>query len=137
MLGQVCVPTRVNRPKDLHDENMQINRIKLLYLQSTTRIERGGQYISCSGNSMSKNFTVLEKFGFLFASRITELWKSQCLCRGILKGCSIYLNDMTTTLNVHPWLVHSQKLNSFQVSQTPEEDFKSESRKCETVRYFS
>ena len=79
MLGQVCVPTKVNRPKDLHDENIKINCIKLLHLQSTTRIDRGGQYVSCSGNSMSKNFTVLEKFGFLFASRMTELWKSQSL----------------------------------------------------------
>ena len=76
MLGQVCVPTKVNRPKDLH-ESEYANQPNLLdlNLQSTTRIERGGQYISCSGNSISKNFTVLEKFGFLFASKMTELWK--------------------------------------------------------------
>ena len=43
-------------------------------LQSTTLMERGGQYISCSGSSISKNFTVLEKFGFLLASTMTELW---------------------------------------------------------------
>ena len=76
MLGQVCVPTKVNRPKDLHKREYA-NHFRQVEsnLQSTTRIERGGQYISCSGNSISKNFTVLEKFGFLFASRMTELCK--------------------------------------------------------------
>jgi hypothetical protein len=56
---EVWVPTRVNRPNDR---------------QSTTRMVSGGQYISCSGSSMSRNFTVEEKFGFFLALRMTELW---------------------------------------------------------------
>ena len=43
--------------------------------QSTTRIVKGGQYISCSGSSMSKNLTKVEKFGFFLAFIITEKTK--------------------------------------------------------------
>ena len=53
-------PPRVNLPK---------------LRQSTTRIVKGGQYISCSGSSMSKNLTKVEKFGFFLAFIITEKTK--------------------------------------------------------------
>ena len=73
-----CVPTNVKRPK---------------LRQSTTRIVKGGQYISCSGNSvmkiqflphvsehsnkalpMSRNLTKVVKLGFFLAFMITEDW---------------------------------------------------------------
>ena len=59
MLFITWVPTNVNLPK---------------LLQSTTRIVSGGQYISCSGNSMSRNLTVVLKLGFRLAFMMTDDW---------------------------------------------------------------
>ena len=55
-------------------DNKPISKSEI-HLQSSTRIVRGGQYISCSGSSRSRYFTMEEKLGFFLAFRIIELWK--------------------------------------------------------------
>ena len=46
-----------------------------------------------------------------------------------------YLNDMAPTLNINPGLVNCQKLNSLEVPQSPEKNFKSKENQIE-IRFI-
>ena len=71
--------------------------------------------LTCSGSSISRYFTVEEKFGFFLAFSITELWKIIEIYfleeRLIYFGAweiemKLHLDDVAATLHIHPWPVH-------------------------------
>ena len=90
-----CRPTNVKRPKDLQSTTLMVKGGKYI---SYTNIERSDikdfpkvsspahkkfnyqcfdkSEFTCSGSSISRYFTVEEKFGFFFAFNITELWQT-------------------------------------------------------------